>query len=159
MSKTDPTLTIPAAALAHALAMTPRRLNQLVADGVLTRPAGGFTLDTVRQYVAHLKRDEATRQARRDLLLAQTEAVRARNSARVGEAFTHAEVLRRLERPILAVLAVRDAASWNRSRLLAAGIEPDLADRLAREQWNELAGLAADIRKRIETAFAPGATP
>lgn len=148
-------VTLSAAELSAALAMTPRRLNQLVAEGVVTRgPGGRYTLEAVREYVVHLKRDEETRRERRALLRAQTAAAHARTAAKLGHAYTLQEVRERLEAPTAALLEIRNAASWNRGRLIEAGIAADLADRLAREQWAELAAAAADVRRQIDRAFA-----
>jgi hypothetical protein len=59
--------------LAQILGVSVRRVEQLAVDGLLVRDGGGFHLEkSCERYIQHLRRDDATREARRALLRQQT---------------------------------------------------------------------------------------
>lgn len=150
-------LTVSATRLAACLGLTPRRLNQLVAEGVLHRDGDVFDLEgSVRAYVAFLKADEDTKRERRALLRAQTAATKARALRHTGATLTRADVLRRLSDPIADLWNLRVVVSWHRARLLQDDrLPPGTVDRLCSELYGEITGLIAQARDRFEALFPP----
>ena len=145
--------------LATFVGLTPRRLSQLVAEGVLVRQPGGFDLEVgVRRYCDWLRRDEATATERRALLRAQTAATQARASRHLGASFTRDEIVSRLREPIASLWDVRSAVSWHRTRLKALDVLPaDVLDQVCLKLHAELNALLAQARDRFEGAFPPPA--
>ena len=152
-------LTVTAARLAACLGVTPRRLTQLVTEGVLARSDAGFDLEaSVRAYCTFLRGDEETKRERRELLRAQASATRARALRHAGATFTRDEIVERLRGPTAELLGLRVVATWHRGRLIADGRlpRPDI-DILASELHSELSSLIANLRRRFESLFPPPA--
>jgi hypothetical protein len=151
----DPAVIVPASRLAKCLGLTPRRLNQLVEEGVLQRAGAGFDLEaTVRVYCDWLRRDEAMQREKRSLLRAQTAATQARALRHAGVTFTRDEIVKALRDPIADLWNIRVAVSWHRTRLLDDGrIPPDAVDQLCGRQHRELCGLIVQVRNRFESLF------
>jgi hypothetical protein len=84
MKKTD---------LARMLGISTRTVDRLEGERVFIRDAGGYVLEAcVTNYCAYIRRDEATRQARRDLLRAQTVDRRLGTRAKLSRMATGEEL-------------------------------------------------------------------
>lgn len=144
--------------LAGWLKLSPRRLNQLVDEGVLRRAGKKFDLEaSVGAYCEWLRRDEETRKEKRALLRAQADAARARASRQAGITYTHDEIRKRLADPIADLWSLRAVVSLHRTAVREANVLSDERqfDVLCHELHGNLSALIAQARDRMEGAFPP----
>lgn len=154
----DEQMLVSAEQLARWLKLSPRRLSQLVDEGVLRRAGKKFDLEAaVGAYCEWLRRDEETRKEKRALLRAQADAARARASRSAGMTYTFDDIRKRLADPIADLWSLRSVVSIHRSAVRSANIITDEQqfEVFCHEMHGNLSALIASARDRLEAAFPP----